>query len=126
MAGGDPKSAGLHGKDIRQYVQGQSNDPPHHVLFWHTGGYNTPSGAMRDGDYKLLFNGRKTELFNLKDDLSESNNLAATDPERVKTMTDAWKKWAKAAKPELWKKSKRAIQYADYDWLKGSPHYREK
>ena len=53
-------------------------------------------------------------------------SLAATEPERVKTMMAAWKKWAEAAQPELWQKSKHAIQYADYDWLKGSPHYQKK
>ncbi|TWU38847.1 Arylsulfatase [Novipirellula aureliae] len=125
MAGGDPKTSGLHGKDIRPYISGQSDQTPHNVLFWHTGRYKEPSGVMREGDYKLLYSGNKTELYNLKDDLSETTNLAASEPERVKTMLARWKQWASDSQPELWGNSGKVIQYANYEWLKGSPHYEE-
>lgn len=43
----------------------------------------TPCGAIRVGDYKLInfFSDNKLELYNLKDDIGETNNLADTMPE---------------------------------------------
>lgn len=125
MAGGDPKSSGLHGKDIRECITGQNQNSPHDVLFWHTGGYETPEGVMREGNYKLLYSAKKTELYNLKDDLSESTNLAKAEPERVKKMITRWEEWASDAQPELWKGTGKVLQYADHEWLKGSPHFKK-
>jgi hypothetical protein len=52
-----------------------------------------PAIAMHGGDWKLIriFHGgengaHRWKLFNLHDDLSEKNDLAAKEPERVKTM----------------------------------------
>ena len=57
-------------------------------LFWH---YTAPGGmhiALRDGDWKLLASEAmdKFELYNLKDDVRETNDLSAKEPERVKQM----------------------------------------
>ncbi|MGB7326089.1 MAG: sulfatase-like hydrolase/transferase [Rubripirellula sp.] len=125
MAGGDPHESGLHGKDIRSYISGHSDEAPHDVLFWYTGGYKEPSGAMREGDYKMLHTGKTSELYNLKDDLSETTNLAASEPDRLASMLSRWKKWASGSQPELWQNSGTTIQFANYEWLKGSPHYKE-
>lgn len=59
-------------------------------LIWMTG----KSTAYRQGDWKLLLgSGRKLSssplLFNLRQDLGETTNLAAQYPERVKTMQAA-------------------------------------
>lgn len=126
MAGGDPLHAGLHGKDIRAYIAGQTREAPHDVLYWHTGGYETPAGVMREGDFKLIFEKRQPQLYNLKDDLGETTDLAASQPQRVQSMLARWKQWAKGCQPELWKKTRGSFQYADYEWLKGSQHYRAK
>lgn len=54
------------------------------------------SHAIRQGDWKLVMNGKETpELYNLKDDLGEKNNLADQDPERVKQMREAHEAWLK-------------------------------
>jgi arylsulfatase A-like enzyme len=129
MAGGDPADSGLDGKDIRPYMTAHSSDAPHDLLFWRTGSYAAPGGVLRGGDYKLIFEKGKTQLYNLKDDLGETTDLAASQPERVQTMLSQWKEWDRASnKPELWTpgKDKNAFQYADYEWLKGSPHYKAK
>ncbi|MBB3207916.1 arylsulfatase A-like enzyme [Rhodopirellula rubra] len=126
MAGGDPVSAGLHGTDIRDYLSGQSEDPPHEVLYWHTGSYQEPAGAIRDGAYKLLYQNGEPELYNLIEDIGETTDLASSQPERVRSMLSQWKEWARQAQPELWKKSRGEFQYADYEWLKGGQHYRAK
>ena len=48
----------------------------------------SPSTAMRQGDWKLIYwhPTQKFELFNIKEDISEENNLADKHPERVKAM----------------------------------------
>lgn len=57
-------------------------------LFWH---YKAPKDmhiAVRDGDWKLLANEAmdKFELYNLKDDVKETTDLAAKEPQRVAQM----------------------------------------
>lgn len=125
MAGGDPEAAGLHGKDIRPFLSGQSKEPPHDVLYWHTARNMSPQGVIRDGDFKLIIGAKKVELYNLKDDLGEAKNLAADYPEKVQAMRARWMTWAEDRKPPLWTGGKN-IQFADYEWLEGSPHYRAK
>ena len=130
LAGGHSKQAGLHGKDIASYMTGQSTDAPHDVLYWHTG--SSPkevSGVLRDGDYKLLAQRGRAQLFNLKDDPTESADLARSEPQRAERMLAQWKAWNDNNQPPLWggeksKRTKNNYQYADYEWLKGTPHYK--
>jgi arylsulfatase A-like enzyme len=51
--------------------------------------------AMRRGDWKLVHfqNNKKTELYNLKNDLAESNDLSANNKELVKEMMAKVNKW---------------------------------
>ncbi|MBK1825540.1 sulfatase-like hydrolase/transferase [Haloferula rosea] len=123
MAGGDPKSAGLHGKDIRSYLTQQSEEPPHATLYWHTARSMDSQGVIREGDFKLIIGKHGLELYNLRDDLGETTNLAKNHPEKVQAMKARWMEWDKDKAPPLWK-GDRNIQFADYDWLQGSPHYK--
>ena len=44
------------------------------------------------GDWKLVsLKGKEWELYNLKKDRSETNNLASMNPEKVQEMAKAWK-----------------------------------
>ncbi|MDF7823631.1 sulfatase-like hydrolase/transferase [Pontiellaceae bacterium B12227] len=125
MAGGNPAEAGLHGKDVRSYMTKQTDEAPHNVLFWHTGKAPGPTGVIRQGDYKLLISKSKVELYNLKDDLGETTDLTASHPERVAAMRGRWMEWNKGNVSDLWKTPpKNAYQYGDYEWLKGSQHYK--
>jgi arylsulfatase A-like enzyme len=73
-------------------------------------------GAIRMGDWKLIVNGggedgeapapkkqkgatAATELFNLADDVSESKNLAADNPDKVKELRARYDHYAKQAVP---------------------------
>jgi hypothetical protein len=52
---------------------------------------------VRAGDHKLIewYEDGQVELYNLKDDLGEQNDLAATKPEKVgelRQMLHAWRK----------------------------------
>jgi arylsulfatase A-like enzyme len=77
----------------------------------------TPKGgAIRAGDWKLVINGTitvnddddqespegaesKVELFNLADDPSEKNNLASSQPEKVKELRARYETYARQAVP---------------------------
>jgi len=55
------------------------------ILFWHYPHYyptTTPVSAVRKGDWKLLkyYENGRVELYNLRDDLGEENNLASQMP----------------------------------------------
>ncbi len=60
----------------------QSGKPKRTTLFWHYPHYHpggaTPYGAIRDGDFKLIqfYETGGFELYNLKEDIGETNNLA--------------------------------------------------
>ncbi len=69
------------------------------ALYWHYPHYHaageTPSSTIRMGDYKLIrhYEDGSIELFNVRKDIRESNNLAATMPEKVRELElvlDAW------------------------------------
>jgi len=72
-------------------------------LYWHypldkphfLGGHS--SGAIRKGDWKLIeyFATGQKELYNLADDISEKNNLASRNPEKVAELQGLLKAWRK-------------------------------
>ncbi|MCL4107177.1 UNVERIFIED_CONTAM: hypothetical protein GTU68_032992 [Idotea baltica] len=133
LAGGDISNSQLDGKDITSYITGRTNKAPHEELFWRIGRFHKEnSGVLRMGDYKLIIKNDKTELFNLKNDLSESNDLSEVQPEILQSMLSRWKTLDQKSKPPLWlplgkkEELKDEYQYKDYKWLKGSPHYRTK
>jgi arylsulfatase A-like enzyme len=81
---------------------------PRRDLFWHYPHYSNqgggPCGAIRAGDWKLIewFEDGRLELFNLRDDLSESKNVAAKNPVKVKQLRArlaAWRKEVNALLP---------------------------
>ena len=52
--------------------------------------------AIREGKWKLVSVGDAAwELYDMDADRVEMNNLAAAQPERVKTMSAKWEAWAK-------------------------------
>jgi arylsulfatase len=64
-------------------------------IFWEHEG----NRAVRDGRWKLVAEEDKPwELYDMSVDRGEMNNLAATDPERVKSMSAAWDAYAARAK----------------------------
>lgn len=72
---------------------------PERSLFWHYPHYGNqggaPGAAVIDGDWKLIewFDSHTIELFNLQTDPSETKNLAATQPDRVKSLSDRLQAW---------------------------------
>jgi len=106
------------------------------ALFWHMPSYTTnygrtPCAVIRQGDWKLihwfgdyldphgftpddkpygkLVVGPRTELYNLRDDIGETRDLSAAQPEKVKELTAALEAWWKATGAKLPEKN------PDYD-----------
>ncbi len=62
------------------------------ALYWEHEGH----AAVREGDWKLVRKGRRGswELYDLKADRTEMNDLAAKEPDRVKALAAKWDAWA--------------------------------
>jgi arylsulfatase A-like enzyme len=105
----------LDGVSIAGLLKDPSSMLPRDALFHHFPGYlegkaghwrTTPAGWVRSGDFTLLefYESGRLELYNVKDDIGQSKNLAATMPEKTRDlhkMLAAWRKDLKAAMPEL-------------------------
>ena len=85
-----------------------SAPPAERPLFWHYPHYGNqggaPGGAVRLGDFKLIewYEDGRHELFNLRDDLGETNNLAAKLPGKVEELAArlvAWRQEVGAMMP---------------------------
>jgi arylsulfatase len=80
----------LRGEDIWPVIQGRSKNSDRRMAWEHTGGR-----ALREGDWKLVAEFNKPwSLYNLADDRTELNDLAAAEPARTKQMVATWQAWA--------------------------------
>ena len=81
------------------------------AIYWHfphysNHGMQSPAGAIREGDYKLIeyFENGTVQLFNLKKDLGEQNDLATAESERAAKLLGklrAWRKEVDAKMPRM-------------------------
>jgi arylsulfatase A-like enzyme len=71
---------------------------PHDFIFFKHEG----NRALRVGDWKIVSNGPKGawELYNLADDRTETRNLAAEQPDRVKALVAIWERQDRAYQRE--------------------------
>jgi len=106
-AGGDSdKMTNLDGVNLLPYIQGEKKERPHQKLFWK----KECRAVLRDGDWKLIrYPDRPAELFNIEEDISEQNNLAAEYPEKVKKMFKEIFEW------ELTLERPRWLLHRDYE-----------
>ena len=70
------------------------------AIYWEHEG----NRAIRVGKWKLVAKGKKGpwELYDLEADRTETDNLAAVHPDRVKQMAAMWQRWAKRANVLPW------------------------
>jgi arylsulfatase A-like enzyme len=99
---GAPEGIGKdkEGIDISPLVQGKiiKRGP----IYWHyphysNHGMQSPGGAIRDGDYKLLeyYEHGTVQLFNLKNDIGEQNDLSKIEIDKTKELRDKLHQWLK-------------------------------
>lgn len=65
----------------------------------HYGGKgDTPAGAIREGDWKLIefFEDSHIELYNIKNDISEKHDLSASEPRIAKKLLQKLHQWQKS------------------------------
>ena len=80
----------------------QAASPAERAIYWHYPHYGnqggSPGSAVRFGDWKLIefFEDERLELFNLKDDLGEQNNLAVEQGKKAAELHEKLKTWRAA------------------------------
>ncbi|MEI7730091.1 MAG: sulfatase [Verrucomicrobiota bacterium] len=93
----------LDGVNLLPYLSGEQSGTPHDALYWRFG----EQMAIRVGDYKLVRydsnadtrtgRGRQpvtgVKLYNLADDIGETKDLAAAQPDKVKELQSKWDAW---------------------------------
>lgn len=79
-------------------------------IFWHfphysNHGMQSPGGAVRDGDFKLLeyFENGTVQLFNLVDDIGEQNDLSEIEVEKTKQLKEKLHQWRKDVDAKMMK-----------------------
>ena len=88
-----------NGIDISPLFYGQDMDTDHRPLYWEFPGKQR---ALRQGEWKAVTVKKNAplELYNIKEDPTESNNLAAQYPEKVRQMDET-----------MWKMRKPSVNY---------------
>lgn len=92
-----PQDQPLDGVSIAGLLKDPAAALPRDTLYWHLPHYHhsTPASVIRRGDWKLIefFEDGSLELYNLADDLGESQNLAESEPARAKQLQAALAAW---------------------------------
>lgn len=88
------------GKSLIPLLTGKRKGPLHEALYWdgHEG-----KRAIRCGEWKLVENSGKFQLFHLEQDVRERNDLAAAQPAKVKELQQKLLAWGKELKPRIGK-----------------------
>jgi arylsulfatase A-like enzyme len=85
----------------------QSGPLKREAIYWHYPHYHpggaTPYGAIRQGDFKLIefFEDNRAELYNLKDDIGEKNDLAQTRPALANELRKKLAAWRTAVNAQM-------------------------
>ncbi len=114
VEGAETTMKGIDGQDLTPLFRNASIANPDRAIYFHyphqwyrdigVGLGIQPFTAMRKGDWKLIYfygdgtqNGQGLdpwfELYNLRDDLSEAHNLAASQPEKARTLAAEMNAW---------------------------------
>jgi arylsulfatase A-like enzyme len=123
----------LDGVDLVPFLTRKVKGVPHEFLYWRTGGRM----GIRHGDWKLVKSSdtdghdvpsvlnelADAELYNLKNDISETKNLASKNPKKVQALKQAWQQWNKQLSTPGWPPVPPAAQQHLVGCVLGSEHY---
>ena len=95
------ESKSLQHVDGKSFVKALENKQYNRgAIYWHfphysNHGMQSPGGAIRLGDYKLIeyFENNSFQLFNLKNDISEQNDLSTSEPEKAAELLSMLNEW---------------------------------
>lgn len=98
MANLSPKpDSHLDGVDLTPILTGQKDSLDRDTLYWHYPHYHKtmPYGAIRKGDFKLIefFEDGTLELYDLRNDATETTNLVESRPEKADRLLAEMKAW---------------------------------
>jgi len=109
MAGLSPRpQQHVDGLSLAPLLAGRTQTLDREAIYWHYPHYGnqggSPGGAVRCGDWKLIefYEDDHVELYHLKEDLSERNNLAGAMPDKaaeLRRMLHAWRRSVDAKMP---------------------------
>lgn len=98
----------LQGVNLLDNLRSPDKPLPQRNLYWRFG----PQRAIRQGEWKAVdsydFETKLSsgwQLFQLKDDISESMNLAESHGDQLNSMVQQWEQWNKTNVPPLWRGS---------------------
>jgi len=110
--GASTRQGGMDGMNLVPLLKGDKELPKalaQRALYWHWPHYSnhggqSPEGAILYQDYKLIeyYENNTAQLFNLKADPGEQNDLARAEPQKVeelRAMLHAWRKNVNAEMP---------------------------
>lgn len=107
-AAGVPLAPGQHvdGVSLLPLLRG-TGTLPRRSLYWHYPHYHpggvTPYSAVRNGDYRLMefFEDQRVELYDLRKDPEEKQDLAAAMPEKARELREELAEWRKQVGAQL-------------------------
>jgi N-acetylgalactosamine-6-sulfatase len=104
-----PPTLNPDGQDLSPLWLGGETKPRENALHWEwlftvqgsEDGYVPPALAIRDGDWKLFLDhkGGSTQLYHIPNDPGENTDLAAKQPEVVKSLSEKALTWVKTLPP---------------------------
>ena len=100
-----PKEKALDGKSILPALKGET-EKLHDEFYWSSAG-EKGKWAIRSGNWKLVAEKKRIELYNLKKDLSETTDLAAKYPKVVSELTAKYNAWLDEMADPMSKQPKR-------------------
>ncbi|MEE3220031.1 MAG: sulfatase/phosphatase domain-containing protein, partial [Planctomycetota bacterium] len=106
-AGDAQHNKNVDGKSIVGLLKSPSATLGRDAIFWHYPHYHpggaTPYGAVRSGDWKLInfYEDMRVELYNLKNDIGEANDLAKSNTAQAKLLHDRLRAWRTAVGAQM-------------------------
>jgi arylsulfatase A-like enzyme len=107
-ATGDPEhNKTVDGVSLAPLLDGSAKRLDRDALYWHYPHYHpggaTPYGAIRQRDWKLIefFEDMHVELYNLREDQAEQNNLSETMPEKANELRNKLHQWRESVDAQM-------------------------
>lgn len=103
---GPPADRPIDGRSLMPLWEGTTT-LERDAIFWHFPHYRgkdiVPYSIIRAGDWKLIkrYEGKSYELFNLRADIGEMNDLSESMPEKVRELDEQLKKWLSTVRAKL-------------------------
>ena len=102
----------LDGVNLIPYLTGKNGHAPHQALYWRWVGQL----AIRKGKWKYLALEDREYLFNLEQDIAESNNRLPENKKRAAELRADWDKWSQTLKPPGVTDGRRVAGQKYFDW----------